>query len=494
MVWRTRTSVRNRLFLANLAGASVVALVVELVLPADIGGSLGLGFSVAGFVMLFLGMTVLATVWANLAFARTVAWVLERRPPTAAERAEVLRMPWRSALRPLPFWMVGAAAYPLAALTVSGTDADTVLKMANGILLGGVVTCALGFLLIERSFTELFAIALAGKTPRRPATLGVRMRLIIAWAVGSAVPIVAVAAIALSPDDVPSAALLVLAAGGLGAGLLATLASASSLADPLDSLRDALGKVRDGHLDTDLIVDDGGEIGEVQAGFNQMVRGLRDRERVRDLFGRHVGRAVAGQALEKGTGLGGEQHDASVIFVDIVGSTVLSEELPPDEVVDLLNSFFDVVVRTVHAEGGWVNKFEGDGALCVFGVPAADGKHGDRALRAARSLHREIVALAERHPGLAAGIGVSSGPVVAGNVGAEERFEFTVIGRAVNEAARLTELAKDREPMLLASSAAVVLADDEAGYWQPAGEVELRGHNLPTAVCTISPVEPVRPG
>jgi adenylate cyclase len=487
MVWRIRSAVRNRLLLANLAGATVVGLVVELALPDGIGRSLGIYMSVAGFGVLFLVFSGLANIWAHLAFARSVAWVIEQRTPTAAERAEVLRLPWRSALRPLLFWALAAAAYPIAALTIGGSGVETVFKVAYGILLGGVVTCGLGFLLIERSFTELFAIALAGKTPRRPATLGVRMRLILAWAVGSTVPMVALTAIALSPDDVPRPALLVVAIGGIGAGLLATLASASSLADPLDNVRDALGQVRDGRLDSDLIVDDGGEIGEVQAGFNQMVKGLRDRERVRDLFDRHVGRAVAGQALERGTGLGGEQHDASVIFVDIVGSTMLAEELAPDDMVGLLNSFFDVVVRTVHSEGGWVNKFEGDGALCVFGVPAPDDEHVDRALRAARRLHLEIGVLAERHPGLAAGIGISSGLVVAGNVGAEERFEFTVIGRAVNEAARLSDLAKRREPMLLASCAAVNRSACEVENWQSAGEVELRGQSGPTEVSTVIP-------
>lgn len=492
MVWRIRRAVRNRLLLSNLAGGLVVGLVAELALPEGVARTLGVGLSAAVFLALFLVSAGLANIWAHLAFAHTVAWVLERRAPTAAERAEVLRLPWRSAFRPLPFWVVFAGAYPLLALTVGGTSQETVIKVATGILLGGVVTCSLGFLLIERSFTQLFAIALAGKTPKRPATLGVRMRLLLAWAVGSTVPMVAITAVALSPDDVPSLALFVLSAGGIGAGLLATLASASSLADPLDGVRDALGRVRDGHLDSDLIVDDGGEIGEVQAGFNQMVKGLRDRERVRDLFGRHVGRAVAGYALERGTGLGGEQHDASVIFVDIVGSTALSEELPPDEVVALLNSFFDVVVCTVHAEGGWVNKFEGDGALCVFGVPADTDDHGDRALRAARKLHGAIVALAERHPGLAAGIGVSSGPVVAGNVGAEERFEYTVIGRAVNEAARLTDLAKGREPMLLASAETVARAEAEVEHWEAAGEVELRGHTVPIPVSTLAAVTPAR--
>lgn len=487
LVRRIRSSVRNRLLLANLAGATVVFLVTEMGLRATLPVTLGVWETILGVLGLFVVFSMLATIWAHLAFARSVAWVIEQRNPTPAERADVLRLPWQSALRPFLFWGLSAVVYPAVAVIADSATVETVLKVSVGILLGGVVTCALGFLLIERSFTGLFAIALAGSPPKRPATLGVRMRLALAWAAGSAVPLIGVL-IAFLAGNVPPEALVILGIAGLGAGLLATLASANSLADPLDEVRDALARVGGGHLDVDLVVDDGGEIGQVQAGFNEMVQGLRDRERVRDLFGRHVGRPVMGHALERGTGLGGEHHHASVIFVDIVGSTALAEALSPDEVVGLLNDFFDVVVRTVDEEGGWVNKFEGDGALCVFGVPVPMEDHAERAVRAARRLRQAMEVLAERHPGLEAGIGVSSGHLVAGNVGTESRLEYTVIGGPVNEAARLTTIAKDRPMKVLASRAAIERAGEENRHWQEAGTVALRGQAQPVDIYTPMPV------
>ena len=202
-------------------------------------------------------------------------------------------------------------------------------------------------------------------------------------------------------------------------------------------------------------------ISNLQAGFNRMVAGLRERAAIQDLFSRHVGHEVAAQALERGTGLGGESRRASVIFTDLIGSTAMAEVLPPGEVVATLNAFFQAVQDTVSAQGGWVNKFEGDGALCVFGVPGFQPDHEARALRAARALRIRLAELAAEHPGLEAGIGVSSGTVVAGNVGTEERYEYTVIGRAVNEAARLTDLAKQRPGRLLASDGAVRAAGIE---------------------------------
>ena len=148
----------------------------------------------------------------------------------------------------------------------------------------------------------------------------------------------------------------------------------------------------------------------------------------------------------------------------------------------MLNQFFATIVQAVAAEGGWVNKFEGGGALCVFGAPVSLDDHALRALRAARTIRRELLALAAVQPGLDAAIGVSAGTVVAGNVGAEQRYEYTVIGDPVNEAARLTDEAKRRLGRVLASEEAVARAGGEAGCWMVADELRLRGRTEPILV------------
>ena len=205
-----------------------------------------------------------------------------------------------------------------------------------------------------------------------------------------------------------------------------------------------------------LVVFDGTELGQLQRGFNSMVVGLRERERVRDLFGRHVGREVAAAAEKQHPKLGGEERHVAMIFVDIIGSTQLVTGRPATEVVDLLNRFFAVIVDEVDRHHGFVNKFEGDAALAVFGAPNhLDNPEGE-ALAAGRAIARRI---REEVPECEAGIGVASGTAVAGNVGANERFEYTVIGEPVNEAARLCELSKDTPGHLLASSDAVSNAD-----------------------------------
>jgi adenylate cyclase len=213
-----------------------------------------------------------------------------------------------------------------------------------------------------------------------------------------------------------------------------------------------------------------------------MVSGLRERERLSELFGRHVGEEVARYALEHDEKLGGEVRSASALFVDIIGSSALAQERRPQDLVTTLNRFFEAVGQAIGTYGGMINKFHGDGALCVFGAPDDQDDHARRALCAARLLRQALLEIAADDPAFDAGIGLSSGTVVAGNVGARDRYEYTVLGDPVNEAARLCDAAKGRAGRVLASHSAVQDAGDEAAAWLHAGTVQLRGQNRETAV------------
>jgi class 3 adenylate cyclase len=213
-----------------------------------------------------------------------------------------------------------------------------------------------------------------------------------------------------------------------------------------------------------------------------MAAGLGERERLRDLFGRHVGTTVAQQALDRGISLGGEERTVAALFVDVSGSTGLARRLGPEEMVGLLNRFFAVVVDATSAEGGLVNKFEGDAALCVFGAPGEHPDPAGAALRAARAVRAAVTAAGE----VDVGIGVAFGPVVAGQVGAASRLEYTVIGDPVNEAARLTELAKSLPGRVVASEEALrAAAGAEAAHWARGEPVVLRGRDVPTSTWVL---------
>ncbi|MBV8982892.1 MAG: adenylate/guanylate cyclase domain-containing protein, partial [Acidimicrobiia bacterium] len=300
------------------------------------------------------------------------------------------------------------------------------------------------------------------------------------WAVGSGLPLLGVL---LTPVGLPASdrdrilvGMLVVAGCGLVAGLGTTVVAAASVADPIADVRGAMARVAGGDLNAEVPVDDDGELGLLQAGFNTMASGLRERERLRELFGGYVGDEVARRAVESGVTLEGEERDVSVLFVDVVGSTALAERRPAVEVVALLNGFFDAVIRTVDSEQGWVNKFEGDATLCVFGAPMDQPDHAARALRSAVALRSALRAI----EGLDAGIGISSGIAVAGDVGSERRYEYTVVGDPVNEAARLTELAKAHPGRIVVSEATVTAGGGSGDGWRPGECVTLRGRSRPT--------------
>jgi adenylate cyclase len=272
--------------------------------------------------------------------------------------------------------------------------------------------------------------------------------------------------------------MLVLGGTALVVGAGVELLGARAIAEPITSLRQAIRRLAEGDLDTRVEVSDGSVLGLLQSGFNDMARGVQEREQLQDLYQRQVGEDVALGALERGSELGGELREVAVLFVDVVGSTELAATRPPHEVVVLLNRFFGVVIDEVHEHGGWVNKFQGDATLVVFGAPAELDDAAGRALAAARALGRRLPA---EVPELQAGIGVAFGPAVAGNIGDERRFEYTVIGDPVNEAARLTELAKQRSPMVLASAEAVAAATPaEQACWTDCGAADLRGRSRQT--------------
>ena len=180
--------------------------------------------------------------------------------------------------------------------------------------------------------------------------------------------------------------------------------------------------------------------------------------------------------------LGGEERHVAVVFIDIVGSTQLVTSQPPADVVQLLNRFFAIVVEEVDRHHGLVNKFEGDASLAIFGAPNHLDCPEDEALAAARAIADR---LADEMPECQAGIGVAAGQVVAGNVGAKERFEYTVIGEPVNEAARLCELAKSHPGRLLATADTVQGASEsERAHWSLGETVTLRGHDQPTRLAS----------
>ncbi len=434
-------------------------------------------------VVYFIVVSVFITRRYGRYVSDALAWLRDDRPPDEREHAQTLRLATSAVKLDALAWILAGVVFGVlnSILFSVGTGA----LVLGTIWLGGETTTALDYLLYERALRPVTALALAARPGPCSVAPGVRARLGMAWVLGTGVPllgllVVGVAAVArphVQTGDV-AAAVLFLAAVAWLAGFAMIRLAAKAIADPLLALRRGLDELERGELDAHVAVDDSSEVGLLQAGFNHMAEGLRERERIRDLFGRQVGEDVARLALSEGIQLGGEEREIAAVFIDMTGFTSLAVAAPATEVVRLLNRFFRVVVEVVDREGGMVNKFEGDAALCVFGAPVSRENPTADALRAARAL---VERLSAELPEVDFGIGISAGAAVAGHVGAEHRFEYTVIGDPVNEACRLAELAKQRAGRVLASDAALERAPrQESDGWSVTDEAVLRGRSAPT--------------
>lgn len=473
--------------LANAIPGAALFLYLQYVLPGS--GHVadpGRAHAVMGvlFALYLIAVVVVGALDGIRAFGPILRWLAEDRPATADEQLRILHQPVSRALAAFSYWAAAAVVFGVAQALL-GYPGRRVVAVVVGILLAAISVTALTALLIERLLRPVVRHALAGSLPARPFGIRVLTRLLLGWAFGSAVPLVGLLLVLIDQPagGLPNLALPVglLCGAALLSGFTIITGAARAVADPLQTIRLALERVEAGDLSVELPVDDGSEVGQLQAGVNRMVHGLRQRHQLEDLFGRYVGEEVADQALDRGLGLGGERAEATILFVDLIGSTSMAANLAPEEVVRTLNAYFAAVVDAVQGEGGWVNKFEGDGALCVFGPPGHRPDHAAAALRAACRMYTQVAKAAEEHPRLVAAVGISTGHVVAGTIGSTERFEYTVIGDPVNEAARLTDLAKGRDVRVLASRATVEAAGvDQGGGWHPVGEVILRGRTHPT--------------
>src|SRR3954447_25708189 len=230
-----------------------------------------------------------------------------------------------------------------------------------------------------------------------------------------------------------------------------TLLLTKSIYGPVTDLISATERVARGDLSARVPVLSGDELGELAGSFNEMMSGVEEREKLRSAFGSYVDPEVARRVLDEGELLEGDEVEVSVLFVDIRDFTPFAESASAAESVARLNEFFDLVVPILIKHGGHANKFVGDGVLGVFGAPDRLRDHADRALEAACQIAE---AVEERFGGrLQIGIGINSGPVIAGSIGGGGRLEFTVIGDPVNVAARVERATRETGDVVLLTEA-----------------------------------------
>lgn len=273
------------------------------------------------------------------------------------------------------------------------------------------------------------------------------------------------------------------------------LFQANRISTPIRHLVQACQSVAKGNLQTEVDVTTKDETGVLAHNFNQMIAGLRERDKIRDTFGRYMTQQVSDAILKGDVKLGGETRDLTLMMSDIRGFTTLSEAMSPEMLVNFLNRYFSVMIDCIIRHDGVVDKFMGDAILVTYGAPVRDPEHPIKAVLTALDMREKMVMfneelISEGFRPIRIGIGANTGVAVTGNIGSESRMEYTVIGDTVNATQRTEDLTKEFKTDILISDATAARLDGRFILGEPF-RITLRGR---TQESLIYPVIGLRPG
>ena len=267
-----------------------------------------------------------------------------------------------------------------------------------------------------------------------------------------------------------------------------------SLQKPVNGLIDKMRRLAAGDFNVKTRIYFTDEIAQIKSNFNVMVDQLKEREQLKDTFGKYVSVEVAKQLLGSGKiDLGGNEIEATVLFCDIRNFTPMSERMTPKEVVDFLNSYFSYVTGPIMDNNGIINKFMGDAVLAIYTPGLGSEDHVCDALRSAISMRKALESFnsSGKAPGnVRFGIGIQTGKLVAGNIGTLARLEYTVIGDTVNVASRLETTTKEVGTDILLSKEVYDRVNDlfkDTVTFEEVGPVSLKGKTGQMVLYQISP-------
>jgi adenylate cyclase len=226
----------------------------------------------------------------------------------------------------------------------------------------------------------------------------------------------------------------------------------------LQQIIKVLREVREGRFDEKVRVASNDEIGYTGDVINEMSEGLRERDFIKDTFGKYVTQEIRDEILAGKVSLDGELKEVTVLFADLRNFTPMVEKTPPKEVVKIINSYFKEMDEAIKQYHGLVLHYIGDAIFAVFGAPLFRENHPALALQAAREMRRRLQAVNRTlekagYPRLSHGIGIDTGQVLAANIGSPDRLSYTLVGDTVNVASRLQELNKEFNTEIILSGA-----------------------------------------
>ena len=458
ILWRTR--------FANLFGAVMAFVYFRFIDPVTSGP----GVTWIEIVFSVAAVTALMIIGAR--FNARWAVPMLTQPGSTEARRRALLFPWAMAGSTLSAWVVAGVIFGVVGPLLAGWF--TVLSALRAVIgitaVGGLVTAAIVFFSIENRWRqELPGFFPAGdlSSVRGVPRLPVRTRLLVVFLLTSVGPLALLGIVAwrrsrlAAADPANAGAMLgeMLAligffiAVGLFAAVRLSWVVSDSVAAPLLGLTFAMARVERGELGADCPVVSNDEIGAATEGFNRMLDGLREREAIKETFGRYVTREVRDEILAGRVSVEGEQREVTVLFADLRDFTPWVESTEPRQVVRDLNAYFAEMEAAIRAHGGLVLQFIGDEIEAVFGAPVPAADHAARAVRAALEMRARLATWnAGRARPLSHGIGVHTGSVLAGAIGSRERLSYALVGDTVNLASRIEGLTKQVGADILVSA------------------------------------------
>ncbi len=273
--------------------------------------------------------------------------------------------------------------------------------------------------------------------------------------------------------------------------LLASLGFSLYFSQPIKKLKKSVAQFGTGNFTHRTPINRNDEMGDLADAFNQMARDIELKEKIKDSFGRYVAPEIVDMILSNPSDhwMKASSKQATVLFTDIRGFTSLSENKQPEDIVDMLNEHFTQITETIIRHGGHIDKFIGDAAMAVFGIPKETSDHARDAVAAAFEIMNKIESRAVAPPyknnALRIGIGINTGSMVSGNLGSKKKMEYTVIGDNVNIASRLTAMADPGE-ILISGKTFDCLNDDDSMKVKEKGQMSIKGKKNKIRVFTLT--------
>ena len=442
-----------------------------------------------------LALTECAIIWAIWRAVPQVrpirAWIDGRRDEESSARAwaAAVSMPLDLIKRDLP-WPVGLSVPPICITAVLVLELSwlAVIPLLLTSLVAVGYAAMLHYLALEAAMRPVLidiTAAIEAPTAIKVRTVPLRYRLMVALPLINLITGLVVAA--LTSDQGGGADLgvdvLVALAVATTLSLELTVLLSKSILRPIDDIGRAVDAINEGDYTVSVPVTTSDELGRLAASFNEMIEGLRERERLREAFGTYLDREIAEYILSDGFDEEGVEVEVSMLFCDVRGFTSFATGASPSEVVTALNRLFELIVPIISEHGGHIDKFEGDGLLAVFGAPEAYTDHADRAVRAACEIAHAVNRRGDAGE-LRIGVGVNSGRVIAGAIGGAGRLNFSVIGSAVNLAARVEAATRELDVDILVTAETWKRLGTEFET-ESRGRVDLKGIEEPVVLHEI---------